>query len=56
MNVTHDEILALLVLKDRRIMTLETQLAAALADAGELRQRVKELEACPSLETSPTPS
>lgn len=56
MNVTHETILALLVIKDQRIMTLEAQLAAALADAQQLRERVKELEQCPSRETSPTPS
>lgn len=36
MNVTHDQILALLVLKDQRIMALEVELAAALAAATQL--------------------
>ena len=44
MNVTNDEILAVLILKERRIVNLEAQLSLATADADSLRSVVAELQ------------
>lgn len=45
MNVTHDQILALFVLKETKLLVLEAQVAALVKTNQELQQTVADLKA-----------